>query len=480
MNDKNNCSPQKTFNHQRRTVSVGDASGQLDLDDECPSFHENQTSKYIRSISQINEDDYICTTLPRTGNTPIAKTCRRAHSAFAPSPKSNFGPKATLKKVQDNDQLIVIQDPSSQRLHWIAPPTNILIIRKPGPQTMPEFRELLLKLLKRRLNVYIELSEQMHLPFATDPELKAHGERCHAFDHENDFFKIDLIICLGGDGTLLHVSNMFQKSCPPVLSFSMGSLGFLTPFDYKNHEKILNEVVSGNVAVLLRSRLRCSIVKGLKRQSSSAASFLSASSDETGSDETGKESSSGEKISHLALNEVVIDRGPNSYLSNLDLYINDRFITKVQGDGLIVSTTTGSTAYAMAAGSSMVHPNVPAIVICPICPHSLSFRPIVVPAGIELKITVSEETRLTAWLSVDGRNRHELQQQDYVHITTSVYPVPSICRFDQLGDWFESLADILHWNLRKAQGRIDSNPSAQRDAQLLRDEKKDSSPSENS
>ncbi len=64
------------------------------------------------------------------------------------------------------------------------------------------------------------------------------------------------------------------------------------------------------------------------------------------------------------------------------------------------------------AGSSMVHPNVPAMVICPICPHSLSFRPIVVPAGIELKVKVSEETRLTAWLSVDGRNRHELQQQD--------------------------------------------------------------------
>lgn len=64
------------------------------------------------------------------------------------------------------------------------------------------------------------------------------------------------------------------------------------------------------------------------------------------------------------------------------------------------------------AGSSMVHPNVPAMVICPICPHSLSFRPIVVPAGIELKVKVSEDTRLTAWLSVDGRNRHELHQQD--------------------------------------------------------------------
>jgi NAD+ kinase len=64
------------------------------------------------------------------------------------------------------------------------------------------------------------------------------------------------------------------------------------------------------------------------------------------------------------------------------------------------------------AGSSMVHPNVPAMVICPICPHSLSFRPIVVPAGIELKVKVSEDTRVTAWLSVDGRNRHELHQQD--------------------------------------------------------------------
>lgn len=150
---------------------------------------------------------------------------------------------------------------------------------------------------------------------------------------ENDFFKIDLIICMGGDGTLLHVSNMFQKSCPPVLSFSMGSLGFLTPFDFKHHERILNEVISGNVAVLLRSRLKCSIVKGLRRKSGSVASFLSAPSADPTNEETTKPSSHDDRISHLALNEVVIDRGPNSYLSNLDLYINDRFITKVQGDG---------------------------------------------------------------------------------------------------------------------------------------------------
>ena len=91
----------------------------------------------------------------------------------------------------------------------------------------------------------------------------------------------------------------------------------------------------------------------------------------------------------LVLNEVVIDRGPSPYLSNIDLYLDGKLITSVQGDGLIVSTPTGSTAYAVAAGASMIHPSVPAIMVTPICPHSLSFRPIVVPAGVELKVCIS-------------------------------------------------------------------------------------------
>ena len=92
----------------------------------------------------------------------------------------------------------------------------------------------------------------------------------------------------------------------------------------------------------------------------------------------------------LVLNEVVIDRGPSPYLSNIDLYLDGKLITSVQGDGLIVSTPTGSTAYAVAAGASMIHPSVPAIMVTPICPHSLSFRPIVVPAGVELKVSTRE------------------------------------------------------------------------------------------
>ena len=122
----------------------------------------------------------------------------------------------------------------------------------------------------------------------------------------------------------------------------------------------------GNVPILIRSRLRCKFEK------------INDSDNEKSSEENNCSPSMNE---WLALNEVVISRGQSSFLTNLDLYINNYLITSVQGDGLIISTPTGSTAYAMAAGASMCHPSVPSIIIAPICPHSLSFRPIVVPGN---------------------------------------------------------------------------------------------------
>jgi NAD+ kinase len=121
--------------------------------------------------------------------------------------------------------------------------------------------------------------------------------------------------------------------------------------------------IAGHAALTLRSRLSCSITR--KNQEGQTAE---------------------NSTTLLVLNEVVVDRGPSPYLSNIDLFIEGKHVTSVQGDGLIVSTPTGSTAYAVAAGASMIHPSVPAIMITPICPHSLSFRPIVVPAGVELKV----------------------------------------------------------------------------------------------
>ena len=110
----------------------------------------------------------------------------------------------------------------------------------------------------------------------------------------------------------------------------------------------------------------------------------------------------------------------------------------------------------MAAGASLTHPSVPAIIITPICPQSLSFRPIVVPAGVKLKIQVSPNIRHTAWYSVDGSENKELLSHNYIEITTSKYQLASICRHDQINDWFEGLATCLKWNTRKSQLPLNS------------------------
>merc|ERR1712088_92633 len=209
-----------------------------------------------------------------------------------------------------------------------------------------------------------------------------------------------------------------------------------TPFEIDNFEQQITHVLEGHAALTLRSRLRCIVMKKTENSTNSSHGVKPATN-------------------QLVLNEVVIDRGPSPYLSNIDLYLDGKLITSVQGDGLIVSTPTGSTAYAVAAGASMIHPSVPAIMVTPICPHSLSFRPIVVPAGVELKISVSPDSRNTAWVSFDGRNRQELTHGDSLHVTLSIYPIPSIYAQDQISDWFASLAECLHWNVRKKQKTLD-------------------------
>ncbi|KAM7322005.1 hypothetical protein ACRRTK_018846 [Alexandromys fortis] len=151
-------------------------------------------------------------------------------------------------------------------------------------------------------------------------------------------------------------------------------------------------------------------------------------------------------IQYQVLNEVVIDRGPSSYLSNIDVYLDGYLVTTVQGVGVMVSILTGSTVYTAAAGVSMVLPSVLAIMITPICPHSLSFWLIVVPAGVKLKIILSSEARNTAWLSFDGWKKQEMSHGDSLSISASCSLLPSICVCGPVSGGFESLAQCLHWN----------------------------------
>ncbi|CAM9939459.1 NAD kinase-like isoform X1 [Lampetra planeri] len=381
----------------------------------------------------------------------------RSRSLHGPCPATRFGPKACMMK--NPTAIMHIQDPASQRLTWSKPPLSVLVIKKIGDAKLLDFfRELCAFLMEEKhMIVYIE-KKVLEDPLLEGLEsfVPIRRKLCtfrEGYDDISD--RIDLIICLGGDGTLLYASSLFQESVPPVMAFHLGSLGFLTPFKFETFRPSVSQVIEGNAALVLRSRLRVRVMKDRPASARDARDGgVTAVPREGNGPLAGKhlDTDSGKTLVQLqVLNEVVIDRGPSSYLSNVDLYLDNRLITTVQGDGLIVSTPTGSTAYSAAAGASMIHPNVPAILITPICPHSLSFRPIVVPAGVELTIMLSPDARNTAWVSFDGRRRQEIKHGDSIKITTSCFPVPSVCCEDPVQDWFESLAECLHWNVRKRQ-----------------------------
>ncbi|XP_076022591.1 NAD kinase isoform X2 [Genypterus blacodes] len=346
-----------------------------------------------------------------------------------------------------------IQDPASQRLTWNKPPKSVLVIKKVRDASLLQpFKELCIFLTEvKNLIVYVEMKILEDPAVSDDENLGAITKKFCTFREDLDDIsnRVDFIICLGGDGTLLYASSLFQESVPPVMAFHLGSLGFLTPFKFETYQSQVTQIIEGNAAIVLRSRLRVRVLKESWEKKDKV--------DEQGIILTNREVESSHKaVQYQVLNEVVVDRGPSSYLSNVDLFLDGHLITTVQGDGVIVSTPTGSTAYAVAAGASMIHPNVPAIMITPICPHSLSFRPIVVPAGVELKVMLSRDARNTAWVSFDGRKRQEICHGDSITITTSCYPVPSICFRDPVNDWFESLAQCLHWNVRKKQNYLSS------------------------
>jgi NAD+ kinase len=242
--------------------------------------------------------------------------------------------------------------------------------------------------------------------------------------------KFDLVLTLGGDGTVLFTSWLFQRVVPPILSFSLGSLGFLTNFEFEKYKEHLDRVMGeSGMRVNLRMRFTCTVWRVDR-----------SPGPERGTVEEGEQ--------FEVLNELVIDRGPSPYVSNLELYGDNELLTIVQADGCIFSTPTGSTAYSLSAGGSLIHPSIPAILLTPICPHTLSFRPMVLSDALALRIAVPEKSRSTAYCSFDGKGRIELKQGDFVTLEASQYPFPTVMTSGN--EWVESVQRALRWNVRGA------------------------------
>lgn len=293
----------------------------------------------------------------------------------------------------------------------------------------------------------IKLSQSMDNLSLTESAVKGPLQGRTIYQPED----VDLVICLGGDGLILHViSHLFPKAAPLFMPFNLGSLGFLTPFDFANHQQDVDAVLAGqNNCVTMRMRLKCVIIRQPVGPNANRSPCIHNFQDNMLNDEAFECSATEE---YHVLNEMVIDRGPAPYLSNLEVFCDDCPVTRVQADGIIVATPTGSTAYSLSSGGSMVHPAVPAILFTPICPHSLSFRPVLFPDYVTLQIKVPDDSRASAWVSFDGRHRMELMRGDKVIVSVSAWPVPTFSRKDTTNDWFASVSQCLRWNERVVQG----------------------------
>jgi NAD+ kinase len=226
----------------------------------------------------------------------------------------------------------------------------------------------------------------------------------------------DLVVVLGGDGTLLSVARSIGASEVPVLGVNLGGLGFLTEITLDELYPMLAAVLAGKVEPTRRVMLSCQV----ERDGRAVAA-------------------------HLALNDAVINKGAKSRMIELETSINGEYVTTFRADGLILSTPTGSTAYSLAAGGPIVYPTLGALVLTPICPHTLTNRPVVVPDDVSIQIvqaTPDEDVSLT----VDGQVGVQLQHRDTIVVRRAPHPLALIASPKR--NYFEVLRTKLKWGER--------------------------------
>ncbi|KAI8951226.1 ATP-NAD kinase-like domain-containing protein [Xylaria longipes] len=341
-------------------------------------------------------------------------------------------------------------------LQWPEPPRNVLIIPKfHAPQVTSSAVSFAQHVHREYPNVNLvferrvaaQVCESLPFPIYTADPSSFHD-------------KIDLVATLGGDGTILRAASLFslRSSVPPMLSFSMGSLGFLGEWKFEEYKRAWRQVyMSGSrVAVtdlqdphtqaaingppdddeglqlhdawshvrgksmgltrsskiLLRHRLKVGVydadgvnINGRLMPTSTAEPQQLLPPTPPGLRTPSKRGEPMTQAFH-AINELVIHRGPNPHLAIIDVFVNGRFLTEAVADGILVSTPTGSTAYSLSAGGSIMHPLVKTLLITPICARSLSFRPLGLPLNSKVVLKLSEKNRgRELEVSIDGKRK---------------------------------------------------------------------------
>ena len=232
---------------------------------------------------------------------------------------------------------------------------------------------------------------------------------------------VDVILVFGGDGTFLGVAREACKYGTPILGINLGGLGFLTEVTVEELYPMMERIIDGDYEVEDRQMLITSIRRGKKNIGT-----------------------------YEVLNDVVINKGALARIIDLAIYIEDSHVTTYKADGIILATPTGSTAYSLSAGGPIVHPGIPVTIITPICPHTLTNRPLVVSSKMKVEIKVTTQEPDT-YLTLDGQIGLRLKTGDLIEVKrtdTSVKLIKSPFR-----DFFSILKTKLMWGERY--GKID-------------------------
>lgn len=228
--------------------------------------------------------------------------------------------------------------------------------------------------------------------------------------------KMDLLIVLGGDGTLLGAARQFTECEVPILAVNLGGMGFMTSVTLDEAFPLLEQVIAGKHRLSPRMMLKAELIRAgqvIQRQQ--------------------------------ALNDAVVTKTALSRILDFDLSVNAQFLGRYRADGLIVSTPTGSTAYSLAAGGPILYPVLQAFVLTPICPHMLTNRPLVLPDSVQLELDFNA-LEGQAYLTLDGQIGYELMRGDRVTISKSPYRVNLVRPQEQT--YYKVLRNKLRWGQR--------------------------------
>ncbi len=279
------------------------------------------------------------------------------------------------------------------------------VVLKVGQKDLAPLLERVLRFVRERgLDVVLE----------KEAAAQASGSRGLSLDET--VAKADLVIVLGGDGTVLATARAIGQRKVEILGINLGHLGFLTEVAPDDVDAALAGALDGEFRIEQRSRLEVATWEGDREV------------------DTG-----------LVLNDAVLGKGPNvARLIELDASVDGKPVGRYRADGLIVSTPTGSTAYNLSAGGPILDPDVPAMIVTPICPHALSQRPLVLSdrSTVEVRPLAEEQVYLT----LDGQVGRALRPREHVRITRSSHPLGFLA--SPRGDHFETLRRKLGWGSR--------------------------------